>query len=459
MQKIVIVGAGMAGVIAALLLARRGHGVTLIERDAEPVPATSDLCFGDWRRPGVAQARQPHVCLGLANGIIAEALPDILEQCLENGCSQERFGYNALTQSFSSPILTGRRLAIEGVFRRAVERERAITVRTGAVESLSVERSRATPTVAGVRIDGETLAADLVIDATGRESPAPVWLAAAGARPLVEERHDCRFFYATRWYRMKPGFERPPYRTIMENLDFASVMLSLGDSGTFGVAIFMSTTDPLRHAVQHADTFERFVRAVPAIARWIDGGVPLTKPLILARIDNRLRRLVDDDGPVIERLVLLGDSAVLTNPTLARGISLAASQAQELARLLPTHADGPVAAFDAWGAANLAPWYTAQVSADAARMARWEIGATGAKPPPPADLADRMRIAMTTLSASDAHVAKAFADLANMHLSPAALSTRTEAMASMTRWLTANPNVDLSVDGPSRVEMEALLSS
>src|SRR5438094_284117 len=59
-----------------------------------------------------------------------------------------------------------------------------------------------TPHAIGVRLaGGEELRADLVVDATGRQSRAPAWLAAIGARPPYEEQADCGFTYYTRYFR------------------------------------------------------------------------------------------------------------------------------------------------------------------------------------------------------------------------------------------------------------------
>ena len=58
----------------------------------------------------------------------------------------------------------------------------------------------------GVRTSsGDELAADLVIDAMGRRSGLPGWLAALGARPVAEEAEDSGFTYYTRYFRSAAG--------------------------------------------------------------------------------------------------------------------------------------------------------------------------------------------------------------------------------------------------------------
>ena len=87
----------------------------------------------------------------------------------------------------------------------------------------------------GVRLEaGEEIAADLVVDASGRRSYAPRWLEAIGARPLSEERHDCGFFYQTRWYRLRPGesFPAGPLTTI-NSTSCGAVILSAAEDDLF----------------------------------------------------------------------------------------------------------------------------------------------------------------------------------------------------------------------------------
>jgi 2-polyprenyl-6-methoxyphenol hydroxylase-like FAD-dependent oxidoreductase len=61
MPEIIVLGGGVGGLATAVLLARDGHDVTLLERDADPVPATLEDAHAAWSRRGVAQFAQAHI--------------------------------------------------------------------------------------------------------------------------------------------------------------------------------------------------------------------------------------------------------------------------------------------------------------------------------------------------------------------------------------------------------------
>ena len=63
MGRFVIVGAGIGGLVTALMLGREGHEVVVCERDASPVPVDADDMWSSWSRPGTPQARLGHTFL------------------------------------------------------------------------------------------------------------------------------------------------------------------------------------------------------------------------------------------------------------------------------------------------------------------------------------------------------------------------------------------------------------
>ena len=58
-MKVTVIGGGVSGLGTALALARRGHEVTVVERDHTPMPTSADEAF-DWDRRGAPQVRHSH---------------------------------------------------------------------------------------------------------------------------------------------------------------------------------------------------------------------------------------------------------------------------------------------------------------------------------------------------------------------------------------------------------------
>jgi glycine/D-amino acid oxidase-like deaminating enzyme len=139
MKRIAVVGGGVSGLGSALALARQGHEVTVIERDATPMPETANDAFG-WNRQGAPQVRHSHAFLSRLVNLLRVDYPDILEALLANGATEMRFGENlsaTMTDFASEPadselsMLACRRTTFEWVLRRAALAEGRVKFRTG----------------------------------------------------------------------------------------------------------------------------------------------------------------------------------------------------------------------------------------------------------------------------------------------------------------------------------------
>jgi FAD dependent oxidoreductase len=78
-MRVLVLGAGICGLGTALLLARDGHEVIVVERDPDPVPESPQAAWDRWTRKGVAQFRQPHNFMPGLREILESELPDIQE--------------------------------------------------------------------------------------------------------------------------------------------------------------------------------------------------------------------------------------------------------------------------------------------------------------------------------------------------------------------------------------------
>jgi 2-polyprenyl-6-methoxyphenol hydroxylase-like FAD-dependent oxidoreductase len=466
MADVTVIGAGFAGLASALFLTRRGHNVCLLEKDQDGPPADGEACFEDWTRRGVAQARQPHLMLTRGNRVFQAEAPEVLAALAAGGANlltnqAERVAPDDPDAVF---FVASRRLPMEATLRRAVLAEPRVELLAGAeVEALQLRAEGEAPLVTGLQLtDGRRIDTDLVIDSSGRWSKAAEWLGAAGAQPPAELSQDCHFCYVSRWYRKRSGAAFPPgFMPLTVNSPFAPFICFPADAGVFALTMAVSLNDPLRGHLRRPELFQRLFQSIAEFAPWLDAAEPITEPQVMARIENRWRTLLRDGAPVARGFVQVGDSAIHTNPTFGRGISLGLVQAQQLARMLeerePASA-GLVRDFEAWREANLLVWYQAQVAADGRRLAVIERALAGHDPPEPEDSASRAVAALNLQAMEDPAVARALGRLMHMVVTPSELMADAYVSSSVAKRLEAGGSLVGPMKGPTRAEFEGLLA-
>ena len=121
MARIVIVGAGVVGLGAGLLLCGDGHEVTVLERDAEAAPTGAEEIWGTWQRKGVNQFRLPHFFLARYRGLLDSELPEVKEELVAAGAVRLNPVLDA-PEAFRGPVregdgafecISGRRCVVE----------------------------------------------------------------------------------------------------------------------------------------------------------------------------------------------------------------------------------------------------------------------------------------------------------------------------------------------------------
>ena len=463
MTRVVIAGGGFTGLAGALFLARRGHVVTVVERDGAPPPGTPSDDVDRWRHPGAPQARQSHALLGRARRVLFDEAPDVVESLIARGVHEIPVVVGA--GRLDEQMLLSRRLVAEAELRRIVAREAGVTLLDNdAVAGLQVSTVGTVPVVTGAHLQsGACLDADLVVDASGRRSALPEWFEQAGLRAPVEEQQDCGFFYLTRFYRVKPGCEIPVSKIPASiALDYATVFALGADNDTFSLTVTLSVNDPYRVALRNPECFEAFLRAVPHSAPWIGVGVPISDISMMSRIENRRRRFTTSDGPMVGGLVAIGDAALHTNPTLGRGISMGLMHAQQLATVAHLAADDPVGfveTFSMWTDDHLGVWYDTQVAADATTLDRLAAGIRGELFEPAETPASRFAAAAFLCASHDEVVGAAVARMAHLFAPPAEAFGETGVASRINEFVAGGASLRRPADVPNRKTFEALVTA
>lgn len=471
MADVLIVGGGICGLGTALLLARDGHEVTVIERDADPLPPSAQAAWDAWQRKGVTQFRQPHNFMPGLRLILEAELPDLQDALREAGASRLDL-INPLPPFFadqsSRPIddklwtYTTRRPAGEWVFARAAAHEPHVTVRRG-VQAARLLGGRSVvagvPHITGVRTaDGEELRADVVIDAMGRMSRSPEWLTALGARRPYEEQADCGFSYYTRYFTGSSLPQR--VGPIFSVLDTIAVLTLPGDNGTWSITIMTATGDTPLKSLRHSEKWTNTLRACPLQAHWLDGE-PITDVLPMSGIVDRYRRFVVDGSPVATGFFAVADAWACTNPSAGRGLTIGLMHAVRLRDALRETPDDPTAqalAFDARTEAEVTPWYHAQIALDRVRYAQVEAVREGREPPPPSDDLSRSAASLFATLIADPDLFRAALEYVGT-ITPIQDIVRRPDVAERIRAATESlGSTPLQMPGPDRKQLLAILA-
>lgn len=390
-MDITIVGGGAAALMTAVLAARDGHRVTVLERDPLPQAPTPADAAATAFRGSAPQIVQPHVLLSRYRLLLREHLPDVYRDLLAAGAVESDLTAQmppAMTERAAGPdddrftmILT-RRSTVDWVLGRIARAEPGLALRTGvSVRGLLAEPGTP-PRVVGVHTDDGDVRSEVVVDAAGRRSRTDAWLAAIGARPRPVVSAECGVAYYSRHYRLRTRTglpSRADNRTILP-LDEFTVGVWGADADTMVVGICPLVEDPRFRAVRDAAVFTEVLRTVAQFRGWLDVLEPISDVFPMAGLHNTLHRLVDGGGPLALGLHAVGDSVCTTNPTLARGLGVSLRGALDLLDVLATYPSDPHAralAADRAVTEHVEPYFADQARIDALRLAQVRANLSG----------------------------------------------------------------------------------
>ncbi|MFJ3338076.1 NAD(P)/FAD-dependent oxidoreductase [Streptomyces sp. NPDC086766] len=358
--RAVVVGGGLAGMLAAAAVKDHYDHVDIVEPHAFPAA-------GPGPRPGVPQARHAHILMSGGADAIDALLPGTTGRLLAAGARRVPIttdmvvysteGWFRRWQRATQYLIACSRDLTDFVVREQVLADRRVTVRSGSrVVGLLGSRHGVT----GVRVRARSghaddpvtdLAADLVVDASGRGSGMPRWLGELGVGGLAEDRIDSGLAYASRTFRAPGGDAfRWPVVSVQASPRVPgpgqSAVLVPVEGGRWMVSLAGTRGGNPGH---DPDAFTSFARGLrhPVIGDLLAHAEPLTDVSVTRSTANE-RRYYERLKVWPERLVVLGDAVAAYNPVYGHGMSVAAQGALALRDTLGRH--GAAAAGMARGA-------------------------------------------------------------------------------------------------------------
>ncbi len=215
-EHAVVLGASMAGLLAARVVSEHYRNVTVVDRDELPEKPAN--------RRGVPQGSHGHALQAGGSAILEELFPGILDELVADGSPVwsdgdltkviVEYGGHPFLRSGVLPgapsALYPSRPFLDWHVLQRVSRFYNVHV-LGGHDVVGLTATADCRGVVGVKVarrgtaENTLLRADLVVDATGRGSRAPVFLGELGYDRPVEDELMVNLSYTSQWLRLPPG--------------------------------------------------------------------------------------------------------------------------------------------------------------------------------------------------------------------------------------------------------------
>jgi len=337
----VVIGGSIAGMAAAKVLTEHFSRVIVLEKD--PAHRRTEA------RPGAAQGWHLHHLLIAGQQRLDSIFPGIIDDMVRAGAFRVDMGEQYRIMLAGSwkrvgptgiDIVCAGRPLLEWCVRRRLDAEPAIEYRyeSEVVDVLIDPVKRVVTGVVVSREGGrEALAAELVVDAAGKNTPLPALLEKIGAAAEIEE--DCvNCFYSSMQHRVPP--ERAWRDKVMvicyahrpQQQFYAAQYYTDRSRTTLSTSLVgYNCHRPPRDAVE----FREFARLMPShiVGSELDGLEPCS-PVYNFRYPEMRRHRYEDLTSPIGGLIAIGDAYCSVDPVSGAGMTKAMLELDELRELL-----------------------------------------------------------------------------------------------------------------------------
>jgi 2-polyprenyl-6-methoxyphenol hydroxylase-like FAD-dependent oxidoreductase len=338
-EHALVLGGSLAGLLAARVLSDHFERVTLVERDLFPLAPES--------RRGTPQANHVHALMPRGRQIVEQLFPHLHEEMMADGAPLIDIGHDIswLTPqgwgvrfksglevlAFTRPLLdfhVRRRLSTIANIRVLQDTE-IVRLAEGQNNKVGGALLRAR-TTDGASVE-TILKADLVVDATGRASRAPDWLAELGYPKPTETVVNAYLGYASRLYEPPAELSRDWQCVFVQSAppdEKRGGLLFAVEGNRWLLTLIGGGHD---YPPRDEEGFLEFARSLrsPILYDAIKKARPLSPIKTHRGTENRLRHFwALSNQP--SNFVALGDALCAFNPVYGQGMTIAAMGVLEL---------------------------------------------------------------------------------------------------------------------------------
>ena len=360
----IVLGGSMAGLGTARALVNHFERVTLVERDE--LAATSEC------RKGVPQGQHAHGLLPSGYRILSDYFPGMMDELVADGALAGDLTGDFLWYQYGAWKLRTD-CGLKGILVSRPHLERRVRERVRALPRLTLLQGhdgeealfdKGARRVVGLRVrerasgTARELEADLVVDALGRGSPSPAWLAAWGFGTVSESTVPIDVGYATGVFERRPGDFYGSTGGIIagtapQSTRFAAILSAEGNRWIVTLAGCLRDYPPTELAA-----WRTFASSLPTTDTidLVRDREPL-EPIVSYRFPANRHRHYEKLAAFPAGYLVLGDAVCSFNPIYGQGMSVALSEARALDDCLAVE-DGDLAKrfFDRVTKIVASPW-------------------------------------------------------------------------------------------------------